>query len=176
MPTSTISATSTRRGQDAARDIEAKLRRYAPDAEIHFERVAVTRQQVEQWNFPTRPTKMFDTRAKKFNGTSVELDAILAAQLRTLVRDCIERHVDKHRLEILRTKPKSPSASCCLNGAPRTGVGRERAPRLPNRRASQTFVVTAQRLTFTATISRFADGRFAEVFLQNHKGRFDGRH
>ena len=30
-------------GQDAARDIEAKLRRYAPEAEIHFERIAVTR-------------------------------------------------------------------------------------------------------------------------------------
>jgi hypothetical protein len=33
-------------GVDAARDIEAKLRRYAPGAEIHFERPAVTREQV----------------------------------------------------------------------------------------------------------------------------------
>jgi hypothetical protein len=52
-------------GVDAARDIEAKLRRYAPNADIHFERPAVTREQVEQWNLPTRPTKMTDTRAKK---------------------------------------------------------------------------------------------------------------
>jgi hypothetical protein len=93
-------------GQDAARDIEAKLKRYAPEAEIHFERVAVTRQQVEQWNLPTRPTKMTDTRAKKFiatsGATSVELDAIPAAQLRQLVKECIERHVDKHQLGILR--------------------------------------------------------------------------
>jgi hypothetical protein len=37
-------------GVDAARDIEVKLRRYAPSAEIHFERHAVTREQVEQWN------------------------------------------------------------------------------------------------------------------------------
>jgi hypothetical protein len=56
-------------GQDAARDIEAKLRRYAPDAEIHFERIAVTRKQADDWNLPTRPTKQTDTRAKKFNGT-----------------------------------------------------------------------------------------------------------
>jgi hypothetical protein len=89
-------------GQDAARDIEAKLKRYAPEAEIHFERVAVTRQQVEQWNLPTRPTKMTDTRAKKFIATSVELDAIPAAQLRQLVKECIERHVDKRQLGILR--------------------------------------------------------------------------
>jgi hypothetical protein len=52
-------------GVDAARGIEAKLRRYAPGAEIHFERPAVTREQVEKWNLPTRPTKMTDTRAKK---------------------------------------------------------------------------------------------------------------
>jgi hypothetical protein len=95
-------------GQDAARDIEAKLRRYAPEAEIHFERVAVTRQQVEQWDLPTRPTKMSDTRAKKFNNAqSVELDAIPAAQLRQLVRECIERHIDQQQLNILRAAEKS---------------------------------------------------------------------
>jgi hypothetical protein len=95
-------------GQDAARDIEEKLRRYAPGAEIHFERVGVTREQVEQWNLPTRPTKMTDRRAKKFNNdASVELDAIPAAQLRTLARDCIEKHVDKHQFELLRTAEKS---------------------------------------------------------------------
>ena len=94
-------------GRDAARDIEAKLRRYAPGADIHFECPAVTRQQAEEWNLPTRPTKQTDTRAKKFNGTSVELDAIPAAKLRELVRACIERHVDKRQLEILRTSEKS---------------------------------------------------------------------
>jgi hypothetical protein len=31
-------------------------------------------------------------KAKKFVGTSVELDAIPAAKLRELVRECIERH------------------------------------------------------------------------------------
>jgi hypothetical protein len=74
-------------GVDAARDIEAKLRRYAPDAEVHFERPAVTRAQVEEWNLPTRPTKQTDTRAKKFgSATSVELDAIPAHKLRAGAR------------------------------------------------------------------------------------------
>jgi hypothetical protein len=95
-------------GVDAARDIEAKLRRYAPGAEIHFERPAVTREQVELWNLPTRPTKQSDTRAKKFgSATSVELDAIPARQLREIVRGCIERHVDQHQLQILRTAEES---------------------------------------------------------------------
>jgi hypothetical protein len=94
-------------GVDAARDIEAKLRRYAPEAEIHFERPAVTRAQVEQWNLPTRPTKQTDTRAKKFAGTSVELDAIPAEKLRQLVRECIERHVDQHQVSILKIAEES---------------------------------------------------------------------
>jgi hypothetical protein len=89
-------------GVDAARDIEAKLRRYAPGAEIHFERPAVTRAQVEEWNLPTRPTKMTDTRAKKFVGTSVELDAIPAAKLREIARGRIERHVDQNHLALMR--------------------------------------------------------------------------
>ena len=94
-------------GVDAARDIEAKLRRYAPGAEIHFERPAVTRDQVEQWSLPTRPTKTTDTRAKKFVGTSVELDAIPASKLRDLVRGCIERHIDKEQLAVLRAAEQS---------------------------------------------------------------------
>jgi hypothetical protein len=94
-------------GVDAARDIEAKLRRYAPGAEIYFERPAVTREQVEQWNLPTRPTKQTDTRAKKFVGESVELDAIPAQKLRDLVRSCIERHVDQEQLKLLRVAEES---------------------------------------------------------------------
>jgi hypothetical protein len=95
-------------GVDAARDIETKLRRYAPEAEVHFERPAVTRAQVEEWNLPTRPTKQTDPRGKKFNNpTSVELDAIPARKLRELVRGCIERHIDRRQLEILRTAEES---------------------------------------------------------------------
>jgi len=94
-------------GVDAARDVEAKLRRYAPNSEIHFNRIAVTREQVEEWDLPTRPTKQTDTRAKKFEGTSVELDAIPALQLRQLVRNSILQHVDLHQLEILRAAEES---------------------------------------------------------------------
>ena len=41
--------------------------------------------------------------------------------------------------------------------------------RLPNRRPTETFEVESQGLKFTASIGRFADGRVAEIFLQNHK-------
>ena len=94
-------------GVDAARDIEDKLRRYAPAAEIHFERIAVTREQAIEWNLPTRPTKQTDTRARKFNGTSVELDAIPAMKLRGLVKAAIERHIDQDQLKVLRIAEES---------------------------------------------------------------------
>jgi hypothetical protein len=41
------------------------------------------------------------------SGTSVELDAIPARKLRELVRECIERHVDRSKLEFLRVAEKS---------------------------------------------------------------------
>jgi hypothetical protein len=41
--------------------------------------------------------------------------------------------------------------------------------RLPQRRASETFDVEAQGLKFTATVSRFADGSVAEIFMCNCK-------
>lgn len=41
--------------------------------------------------------------------------------------------------------------------------------RLPNRRASETFALECAGLSYVATISRFDDGRIAEIFLSNHK-------
>jgi hypothetical protein len=41
--------------------------------------------------------------------------------------------------------------------------------RLPDRRASETFSLECAGLKYTATISRFEDGRIAEIFLTNTK-------
>jgi hypothetical protein len=41
--------------------------------------------------------------------------------------------------------------------------------RLPNRRPSQVFDFEAMGLRFTASISRYSDGRVAEIFCDNHK-------
>jgi hypothetical protein len=90
-------------GEDAARDIEEKLRRYVKkirvgeeEVELHFKRLAVLDEQIEQWNLPLRPNKAKDTRTAKFRrqAGSVELDALPAAELRKIVRDAIEPHVD----------------------------------------------------------------------------------
>jgi hypothetical protein len=41
--------------------------------------------------------------------------------------------------------------------------------RLPNRRLCESFNFELDGLRFTATTSRFADGRLGELFLTNHK-------
>ena len=44
-----------------------------------------------------------------------------------------------------------------------------RRDRLPNRRASEVFEFEAGGLHYTASVSRFSDGRIGELFLNNHK-------
>jgi hypothetical protein len=90
-------------GVDISRWIEKSLREYAPNAEIHFIRLAVTPEQIAEWDLPSRPTKKTDTRSKGFAGESVELDAIPAWRQRELVVWAIERHIDQDALERTRT-------------------------------------------------------------------------
>ena len=79
--------------------IEQRLRQFAPDAQIHFERIAVTPCQIQQWELPTRPTKQTDSRARTFKGESVEADAIPATMLKALLKAHIEQHIDSEQYE-----------------------------------------------------------------------------
>jgi hypothetical protein len=95
-------------GQDAARHIEQTLREFAPEAEIHFERLAVLPWQIKEWELPTRPTKQSDSRARKFgHKESVELDSIHPQQLREIVAGAISRHLPVGHLNRLKAKEES---------------------------------------------------------------------
>jgi hypothetical protein len=89
------------------RVVERRLREFAPGAEIHFQRVAVTVAQIKQWNLPTRPTKSTDSRSKTFKGGSVEVDAIPPNELRALIRACITKHVDREALAAIQAAESS---------------------------------------------------------------------
>jgi hypothetical protein len=90
-------------GVNAGEKIEETLREMAPDADIGFERIAVTEQQITDWDLPTRPTKTSDTRARSFGSSlSVELDAIDPNQLRALVQEAVERHLPAEQFEVLK--------------------------------------------------------------------------
>jgi len=95
-------------GVNAGEKIEETLRELAPDADIVFERIAVTEEQITDWDLPTRPTKASDTRAKTFSSAlSVELDAIEPNQLRALVQETIERHLPAEQFEVLKAAEES---------------------------------------------------------------------
>jgi hypothetical protein len=96
--------------------IEHDLERHLGDIgefdleDFHFERVAITPEQIASLNLPTRPTKTEadgNRHAKNFVGESVELDALPIDELHRLVRRVIQRHIDPRQLSILRTAEES---------------------------------------------------------------------
>jgi hypothetical protein len=94
-------------GLNAGEQIEERLRAMAHAAEIRFERIAVTSEQIAAWNLPTRPTKASHSRAKGFGPASVELDVIEPDALRALVRYAIERHLPPGRFAVLKAAKES---------------------------------------------------------------------
>jgi hypothetical protein len=95
-------------GVEIDRNLERRLREFAPYSEIHFERVAVRREQIEEYALPTRPTKRGANHGHGLHeGESVEVDAIPPSTLLGLVRNAIEQHVDPARVEVLEAAEAS---------------------------------------------------------------------
>ena len=86
-------------GRDIPRAVEKSLRAMSCGADITFEVVAVTDQQIIDMNLPSRPTKKQDSRAKNFEGESVEVDAIPPKELKRICKELIEQHVDVDSLK-----------------------------------------------------------------------------
>lgn len=84
-------------------DVIRRIRFYAPEAEVHLRRVAVTREQATTLALPTRPTKRDrNHHASNFEGESVEVDAMPPAVLKNLLTEAIEQFMDSDQLRILR--------------------------------------------------------------------------
>jgi hypothetical protein len=78
-------------GVNAGEKIEETLMEMAPDADIYFERIAVS-----------------DTRAARFDSDfSVELDAIEPDRLREIVQAAIEQHLPPDQFEVLKAAEES---------------------------------------------------------------------
>lgn len=81
-------------GVDIPRTVEQRIREFAPEVDITFERVAVNTDQIALWGLPTRPTKTSDSRYTNFEGESVEVDAIEPATLKRLADRSIVQHIE----------------------------------------------------------------------------------
>ena len=93
-------------GKIIPQHIERELRHHAPSAEIHFNRIAITPQQIQDLELPTKPPKT-STHTKGFKGGTVEIEAMPVPVLLDLVRDCIEQHIDQRHLQVLKTAEES---------------------------------------------------------------------
>ena len=100
-------------GRDIRRNVFDRLREFAPSAEIIFETLAVTEEQIESMNLSLRPTKETDSRSADWRGGSVEVEAIPPDHLRKLVTEAIIEHVDVE--EYYRIKVAEDSEADILN-------------------------------------------------------------
>jgi hypothetical protein len=94
-------------GRDIIRFVCETIREYAdevdPSVAIDFQTVAVTEDQITGWSLPSHPAKTTDSRHTRYGiDHAVELEAIPPARLRSIVRDCITRHLDPAALRRLK--------------------------------------------------------------------------
>ncbi|ORT56839.1 hypothetical protein BKD26_27165 [Streptomyces sp. CB03238] len=76
-----------------AEDVTAFAALDAPDVTMHFDRLAVTEDQIAEFGLPTAPVKASDRRS--FPGTSTtQAEALPPDALASLVRDAISRRRD----------------------------------------------------------------------------------
>lgn len=91
------------------RSIENELREHLDlpgGADLIFERIAITDDQIEEYDLPTKPRKAGEKRVRHITKT-VEAEAMPAATLRALLRDAIEAFLPEGALEIAKIAEKS---------------------------------------------------------------------
>ncbi|MEU4654959.1 hypothetical protein AB0G32_13605 [Streptomyces sp. NPDC023723] len=94
----------------------------ATGAEVEFERVAVTSEQIATYNLPTAPPKATDRRS--FSGTTTtQAEALPPDILASIVREAIEAHRDPavHRRTLAREEAERRTIRERLNGRPEPG-------------------------------------------------------
>lgn len=88
-------------GMDMDRDIQVRLNEF--ESIVHVKRVALTSDQVKQYNPPPNPAKFQDPRASayiaKFGRTSWEVDALNPKTLHQMLKDEIESLIDMEKFK-----------------------------------------------------------------------------
>lgn len=87
--------------------IEKELRQHLHSAvDLSFHRIAITEDQIEQYDLPTKPRKAGDVRSRHVKHT-VEAEAMPAQTMRKLLRHTIEAFLPDGALEVARVAEKS---------------------------------------------------------------------
>jgi hypothetical protein len=95
-----------RAGQDAAKALEEKLKRFSAErgVTIHFENIGVTVEQIQIMDLPTREPKRKTEADRRWPyDFCCELDAIPPDTLRSIIQQAIELHMPPNWLEALKS-------------------------------------------------------------------------
>ncbi|MCZ6819149.1 MAG: hypothetical protein O7G31_06615 [Calditrichaeota bacterium] len=83
-----------------------QLREFAPDTHIEFERLLINRDQIDEYDLPTKPVKK-NSHAGKFDDTrTVEAEAMPAGQTREILEKAILRHIEPAEIEVIEVAEK----------------------------------------------------------------------
>lgn len=90
--------------------LERELRSHLhPDIDLTFTRLAITEQQIRQFDLPQKPRKTSDRRALHIERT-VEAEAMPAHIIRQILREAIEQHLPQDALRVAKVAEESEKA------------------------------------------------------------------
>jgi hypothetical protein len=93
-------------GEDMVRDIQERLTMFLVDVEVT--KVALTYEQVQQYNPPPNPTKITDTRSagyiEKYGEECWEVDALPPDTLHSIIESSITKYVDMELMDEIKAK------------------------------------------------------------------------
>lgn len=88
-------------GEDMVRDVRDRLSMFG--AEVNVEKLALTMEQVEEYNPPPNPAKMTDSRAQAYvdehGSSSWEVDALPPDVLERIIRERIDEALDRDKMD-----------------------------------------------------------------------------
>jgi len=85
-------------------DVEAFVYQTSTTANVRFDRVALTEDQVEDMGIPTAPPKSTDSRSKNWIGDTAQLEAIPPDELAQMAINAVEAELDLEVLENVKER------------------------------------------------------------------------
>lgn len=100
-------------GEDMVRDIQDRLDMF--EADVHVGKIALTMEQVNEYNPPPSPTKRRDPRSadflRKYGESSWEVDALPPDVLTRIIESELDTLVDREKMDQIILKEKSDLAT-----------------------------------------------------------------
>ncbi len=101
-------------GEDMVRDISERLEMFGVD-DLTVTKVALTRDQIDEFEPPPNPAKISDPRAQKFiaehGSSSWEVDALPPEELQRIIREAFDEIVDQDAMQVIIDKETSDKAA-----------------------------------------------------------------